>query len=50
MGYTKIAFAKYIEFRDNELIEALKVVRRKIKYRNYDKAGLDELEKVIKSL
>lgn len=46
----KIAFAKSIGLRDSELIEKLKVVRRKIKYGNYDKAGLDELEEIINSL
>lgn len=46
----KIAFANYMKIRHYELIEQLKVVRRKIKYGNYDKAGLDELEEIINSL
>lgn len=46
----KIAFAKSIRLRDSELIEKLKAVRRKIKYGNYDKAGLDELEEILKNI
>jgi len=46
----KIAFARYVTSRDEELLENLKFVRRKFKYAEDKKPGLDKLDDVIKSL
>jgi hypothetical protein len=46
----KIAFANYVTSRDQELLENLKFVRRKLKYSEDKKSGLDKLDEIINSL
>jgi len=46
----KIAYASYVTSRDEELLENLKFVRRKFKYAEDKKPGLDKLDDIIKSL
>ena len=46
----KIAFANYLRSRDQELIEQLKYVRRKLKYSEDKNQALDKLNDLIISL
>ena len=46
----KIAYASYVTSRDEELLENLKFVRRKLKYAEDKKPGVDKLDEIINSL
>ncbi|MEB3119755.1 MAG: hypothetical protein VKL41_00850 [Snowella sp.] len=46
----KIAYASYITYRDEELLENLKLIRRKVKYADDKKSGVEKLDEIINSL
>jgi len=46
----KIAYASYVTSRDEELLENLKFVRRKLKFAEDKKPGVDKLDEIINSL
>ena len=46
----KIAYANYVTSRDEELLENLKFVRRKLKYAEDKIPGLKKLDEIINAL